>query len=71
MILFSAIVETAPESDLLGQVLEAYKNDATGTHVLRTATSDAVNPAYRVISGFLFFIDGGRYRLYVPDVQRH
>jgi hypothetical protein len=54
----SAIVETAPESDTLRQILEAYKNDATARCFHHTVTPDAVNLAYRAKTGLLFLIHG-------------
>jgi hypothetical protein len=67
MLLLAALVATAPSTHMLRRIRTAYPTDPTAVHLLRTATSAKANPAYRSISGMLYFVDEGRYRLYVPS----
>jgi hypothetical protein len=52
---------------MLRRIRSAYHTDPTAVHLLRTAISAKANPAYRSISSMFYFVDEGRYRLYVPS----
>jgi hypothetical protein len=65
MLLFSALVDVAPTSDLIACIRMAYPQDPTAHHLIKTASH--ANPAYRAKAGLLCHIDNSRYRLYVPD----
>jgi hypothetical protein len=66
LVILAATAITAPTSDLSQRIQAAYPADATASHLLQTATHKA-NPAYRGIAGFLYFVNKGCYRLYVPQ----
>jgi hypothetical protein len=65
MLLFSALVDVAPTSDLITRIRMAYPQVPTTCHLIKT-TSHA-NPAYRAMAGLLYHMDDSRYRLYVSD----
>jgi hypothetical protein len=62
MLLFSALVDVAPTSDLISRIRMAYPQDPTACHLIKTTFH--ANPAHRAMAGLLYHIDDSRYRLY-------
>ena len=60
----------APTDLFLERIRTAYRSDIDASELLLTThprRGQNANPAYRAFGGMLYFVDGGQYRLYVPN----
>jgi hypothetical protein len=59
MLLFSALVDVAPTSNLIARIRMAYPQDPTAHYLIKTASH--ANPAYRAMAGLLYHIVDSRH----------